>query len=54
MGVGLIFGRGFVRLWVPLGRRRRRKVKVLVWHHAGCSINHRTEAAALRCRNHDQ
>lgn len=51
MGIGLLFGSGLVRLWVPLGRRR--KVRVKVWNHAGCSINHQTELAALRCRNHD-
>lgn len=61
MGVGLKFGIGPLRVYIPLSgghRRRRRRRKggrttrpapAPYWTHAGCTIHHRTQDAANRC-----
>lgn len=45
MGMGLRFGVGPLRFWIPIGGRKRAKY----WTDPGCDIHHRTEAAANRC-----
>lgn len=47
MGVGLRFGFGPLRFYIPLSKRRR----ATGWTHPGCSIRHRSQGAADRCRN---
>lgn len=47
MGVGLRFGFGPLRFYIPLSKRRR----ATVWTHPGCSIRHRSRGAADRCQN---
>ncbi len=49
MGIGFGFGLGPLRFYVPLvrgGRRRRAKY----WTHPNCTIHHRSEDAANRCK----
>lgn len=47
MGIGLRFGFGPLRFYIPLGRRRPR---AKYWTHSGCSIRHRSPGAAQRCK----
>ena len=56
MGVGLRFGFGPLRFYVPIvrgGRRRRRggggRRRARAWTHPGCSTRHRTQQAAQQC-----
>jgi DNA segregation ATPase FtsK/SpoIIIE-like protein len=48
MGIGFGFGLGPLRFFIPLTSRRRRAT---AWTHPRCSIRHRTEDAANRCKN---
>lgn len=53
MGIGLRFGFGPLRIYIPLTggrRRRRRRRSSRYWTHQGCTIRHRTPEAANRCR----
>lgn len=57
MGVGLRFGFGPLRFYVPIvrgGRRRRRggsgRRRAPAWTHPGCSTRHRTQQTAQQCR----
>lgn len=52
MGVGLRFGAGPLRVFIPLsgGRRKRRRRKSKHWTHQGCSIRHQSVGAADRCK----
>lgn len=56
MGVGLRFGVGPLRFYIPLsgGRRRRRRGRkrqaARYWTHGTCTIRHRTPEAANRCK----
>jgi hypothetical protein len=47
MGMGLSFGLGPLRVFVPLFRRRCRRARH--WTHPGCSVRHRSPDAAGRC-----
>ncbi len=55
MGVGLRFGFGPLRFYVPIvrgGRRRRRgrgRRRAPAWTHPGCSTRHRTQQTAQQC-----
>ena len=48
MGIG--FGIGPLRFYLPLGRVRRGR-RGTVWTHPGCTINHQSEATADRCKH---
>jgi hypothetical protein len=47
MRLGLRFGHGPFRLYVPLVSTRRRST---YWEHPGCTIRHRREDTANACR----
>lgn len=47
MRVGLRFGFGPLRFWIPLFSKRLRKRPY--WTHGTCTIRHRSEGAANRC-----
>jgi hypothetical protein len=54
MGVGLRFGAGPLRVYIPLtGGRRRRSVRTArrarVYRHGSCTIEHRSPETAARC-----
>lgn len=52
MGIGLRFGLGPLRVFIPLTpRRRRRRSRGRYWTHPGCTIRHQSEATTNRCRN---
>lgn len=53
MGIGLGFGVGPLRVYVPLtsGRRRRTRSRSRTWSHGHCTIAHRSQGAAERCAN---
>ena len=53
MGIGLRFGFGPLRVYIPLTKRRRRRGgrSARYWAHPGCTIRHQSEATANRCRN---
>lgn len=58
MSVGLRFGIGPLRVYIPIsgGRRRRRRGRqrrhtAPYWYHGTCTIHHRTQDAANRCTN---
>ncbi|WP_194893487.1 hypothetical protein [Catenulispora pinisilvae] len=59
MSVGLRFGIGPLRVYIPIsgGRRRRRRrgrqrrPSAPYWYHGTCTIHHRTLDAANRCTN---
>jgi hypothetical protein len=50
MRVGLGFGVGPLRFWVPLASTRRRSHREY-WTHNGCGIHHTRQDTADRCRN---
>lgn len=51
MGVGFSFGIGPLRFYIPLIRGNRRPGRrKTVWTHGSCTIRHRTEGAANRCK----
>lgn len=54
MRMGLRFGLGPLRFYIPIAstkrKRRRRKSSGRYWTHPGCSIHHKTQDAANRCR----
>lgn len=50
MRIGLRFGIGPLRFYVPLNNRRRKRTTAEYWRHGTCTIRHRTEAAANRCK----
>lgn len=51
MRVGLSFGFGLLRVYLPLsGGRHRRRSKAKAWTHPGCTARHRTQAAAEKCK----
>src|SRR5882672_7584425 len=50
MGIGLRFGAGPLRVFIPLSGGRKRRKKSKYWKHAGCTIHHRTQDGANRCR----
>lgn len=53
MGMGLRFGFGPLRIFIPLGgRKRRRRRRTMIWTHGTCTIQHRTQQAAQRCKGH--
>ena len=47
MEVGLPFGFGSLRFYIPLSKRRR----ATAWTHPRCSIQHRSQGAVDRCWN---
>jgi hypothetical protein len=51
MRVGLRFGVGPLRFYIPLAntRRQRRRRRVRYWTHPGCSIRHQREDTANMC-----
>lgn len=50
MGIGLGFGFGPLRFYIPLVRGGRRRPRSRYWTHPGCTIHHRTQEAAGRCK----
>jgi hypothetical protein len=55
MGIGLRFGFGPLRFFIPLTRRRRRRRRAparrsTYYHHGTCTIHHKTPGAAQRCK----
>jgi hypothetical protein len=54
MGMGLRFGLGPLRFYVPVtgGKRKKRRRKTTAKHytHGTCTIHHRTPEAASRCK----
>lgn len=51
MRMGLRFGFGPLRFYVPLAStKRRRRPAAKYWTHGTCTIRHRTPEAANRCR----
>lgn len=52
MGIGLGFGLGPLRFYIPLvrGGRGRPRARTTYWTHPNCGIHHRTEDAANRCK----
>jgi hypothetical protein len=51
MRVGLGFGFGPLRFYIPLAstRRRRRRHRVRYWTHPGCPVRHQREDTANSC-----
>ncbi len=53
MGIGLSFGLGPIRFYIPLlrsGGGGRRRTTTTFWTHPGCTIRHRSEDVANRCK----